>query len=227
MVPSPEPSASAARSLLTRLDCERLYGTDSLPAARPAPSHTGPETESLDAICGEIRSCVLCSLGESRTNAVPGEGCPTARIVFVGEGPGRDEDLQGRPFVGRAGQLLDRMMAAIGLDRTTAYIANVVKCRPPGNRTPTPLEAATCIWYLKRQLALIKPLVLCALGGVAASALLERQVRITAIRGQQYPLGDSILIPTFHPAYLLRNPSGKKEAWYDLKLVRRLLDENQ
>jgi DNA polymerase len=155
---------------------------------------------------------------------VPGEGNPSAQIVFVGEGPGRDEDLQGRPFVGRAGRLLDRMMAAIGLDRTSAYIANVVKCRPPENRTPTPLEAATCIWYLKRQLSLIRPAVVCSLGTVATAALLERPVRITAVRGQQFPLHHFTLVPTYHPAYLLRNPSGKKEAWHDLQLVRRLLD---
>ena len=219
MTPASEDPARALRSVLARLDCESLYGVDSLPLSTPR------STETLDTIAAEIRSCALCSLSDSRTNAVPGEGHPAARIVFVGEGPGRDEDMQGRPFVGRAGQLLDKMMTAIGLDRTTAYIANVVKCRPPGNRTPSPLESATCIWYLKRQLSLIKPVVVCTLGGVATSALLERPVRITAIRGQHLPVGDFILVPTFHPAYLLRSPSAKKEAWHDLKLVRRLLDD--
>jgi uracil-DNA glycosylase family 4 len=214
-----EETARAARSLITRLHCESLFGTE-------LPSHSAEHpAESLDTIAAEIHSCTLCPLAESRTHAVPGEGNPSARIVFVGEGPGRDEDLQGRPFIGRAGRLLDRMMAAIGLDRTSAYIANVVKCRPPNNRTPTTLEAATCIWYLKRQLALIRPAVVCSLGTVATAALLERHVRITAVRGQQFAVNNFTLVPTYHPAYLLRNPSGKKEAWHDLQLARRLLDQ--
>ena len=211
--------AGPARSALARLDYEALFGVDDLPCRPPS----GAET--LETIASEISSCSLCSLAKSRTNPVPGEGNPGAPIVFIGEGPGRDEDVSGRPFVGRAGHLLDRMMKAIHLDRTTAYIANVVKCRPPGNRTPTPLESATCIWYLKRQLRLIGPRVVCALGGVATSALLERPIRITEVRGQRIERHDYILIPTFHPAYLLRNAAAKKEAWVDLKLIRALLDE--
>lgn len=214
----PEALPHPARSTLARLDHELAFGITHLPCKSASPA------ETLDSIAAEVSSCALCPLAEGRTHPVPGEGYAAAPIVFVGEGPGRDEDLSGRPFVGPAGQLLDRMMKAIDLDRTTAYIANVVKCRPPGNRVPTPLESATCISYLKRQLRVIRPRIVCTLGGVATSALLERPIRITAIRGQRFDLDGCILIPTLHPAYLLRNPAAKKDAWIDLKLIRSLLD---
>lgn len=182
---------------------------------------------------GFVRPCTKCRLHEHRTQTVFGVGHARAELVFVGEGPGADEDAQGIPFVGRAGQLLTRMIAAMTLTREQVYICNVVKCRPPGNRTPTEDEMATCGPYLFRQLAILRPKIIVALGRPAAQTLLASKVPITRLRGQlhDFPppalahlgLPTAKLMPTFHPAYLLRNPAAKTDAWQDLQEVMKYL----
>lgn len=205
-----------------------LFG-DLLPMEEAAPAaHTLPVIEaqdpSLDAIREDIGECTRCKLHEHRTHIVFGEGDPQARLVFVGEGPGADEDATGRPFVGRAGQLLDKIVAAIGLKRDECYIANVVKCRPPGNRTPERDEVATCEQFLFRQLAFIKPQVIVALGSPAFQCLLRTKDTITRSRGEWRDWNGIKVMPTFHPAYLLRSPDKKREAWEDMKKVRDYLN---
>lgn len=179
---------------------------------------------SLDAVAALITGCRLCQLCETRTNTVPGEGNPQAALMLVGEGPGETEDQTGRPFVGKAGQLLDQMLAAIDCPRSSVFIANIVKCRPPGNRKPLPDEAAACLPYLHRQIALIRPRVLLALGGTAAEALLGVKQALGAMRLQVHRYGTTPLIVTYHPAALLRNPNWKKPAWDDVRIARQLLD---
>ena len=189
-------------------------------------SRTNPAaTESLDDIKTEIgpacMRCKLCSLGRSRI--VFGVGHPKARLMFVGEAPGEEEDKRGEPFVGRAGQLLTRIIEAIGLSREQVYIANVIKCRPPNNRNPEPDEVAACEPYLFRQIDVIRPAVIVPLGKFAAQCLLKTTDPITRLRGRRFDYRGTTLIPTFHPAYLLRNPSAKREVWDDMKLVRAIL----
>ncbi len=184
-------------------------------------------TNELGKIGEKIRKCRKCELGSLRKNAVPGEGSPAAQIAFVGEGPGADEDAQGRPFVGRAGQLLDKIIKAMGLKREDVYICNVIKCRPPENRDPKPEEIINCLPYLQQQLELINPKIIVALGAHAARSLLNNNKAIGQLRGQfheYYPgLGTSPikLMATFHPAYLLRNYSDDNRAkvWEDMKKV--------
>lgn len=178
---------------------------------------------TLEQIHSELASCSRCKLCQNRNSIVVGEGNPQASLVFVGEGPGEQEDLQGRPFVGAAGQLLDRMIAALGLGREDVYICNVVKCRPPGNRNPEPDEISACEPFLLRQLAAIQPRVIVALGKFAAQTLLKTDVGIMRLRGNFHPCLGTELMPTFHPSYLLRTPSAKKEAWEDLKKVAQKL----
>ena len=169
--------------------------------------------------------CKLHSLG--RKQVVFGVGNPNADLMFVGEGPGADEDEQGEPFVGRAGQLLTKIIEAIGLTRDEVYIANVIKCRPPGNRNPEPDEVATCEPFLFRQVDAIKPKVVIALGKFAAQSLLKTSDPITRLRGRIYNYRGASLIPTFHPAYLLRNPSAKREVWDDMKKARAILQGDE
>ncbi len=164
--------------------------------------------------------------GAIATQAVVSDGTPQAKLVFVGEAPGRDEDLQGVPFVGAAGQLLTKMIEAIGMKREDVYICNVLKHRPPGNRTPLPEEVDACFPYLQEQLTIVQPTVICTLGAVATKALLGPYVSITKIRGEIRDYQGIPVIPTFHPAYLLRNPAAKKFAWADLKKVKRLLEKS-
>jgi DNA polymerase len=166
--------------------------------------------------------CKLHTLG--RSQVVFGVGNPSADLMFVGEAPGADEDVQGEPFVGKAGQLLTKIIEAINLRREDVYIANVIKCRPPGNRNPEPDEVAECEPFLFRQIDAVKPKVIVALGKFAAQCLLRSDVPITRLRGREFAYRDAILIPTFHPAYLLRNPPAKREVWEDMKRVRALLD---
>ena len=177
-----------------------------------------------DAI-GDCRRCKLCA---GRTNLVFGVGNPSADLMFVGEGPGRDEDLQGEPFVGRAGQLLtDIITKGIGLKREDVYIANVVKCRPPENRNPEPDEVAACEPFLKKQIELVRPRVIVALGKFAVQTLLQSKVPITKLRGKWHSYHGIKLMPTFHPAYLLRNPADKKLVWEDIKeVIKELRSEN-
>ncbi|MBN2302252.1 MAG: uracil-DNA glycosylase [Lentisphaerae bacterium] len=180
-------------------------------------------TDSLEAIAKEIASCKNCGLWETRTKVVPGQGSTNPEIMFVGEAPGADEDRQGVAFIGRAGQLLTKMIEAMGYKREEVFIGNILKCRPPGNRTPLPDEMATCLPYLKRQIACLKPKVIIAMGATAVKGLLNVSMGITKLRGTWLRFEDIDLMPTYHPAYLLRNPSAKKDVWEDLKEVLRHL----
>jgi uracil-DNA glycosylase len=180
--------------------------------------------EALVDVRNEIGDCTRCRLhSQGRTQIVFGVGNPQADLMFVGEAPGADEDVQGIPFVGRAGQLLTKIIEAIGLTRDDVYIANVIKCRPPGNRNPEQDEVNTCEPFLYRQIDIIKPKVIVALGTFAAKALLQSTDPISRLRGRTYDYRGAKLIPTFHPAYLLRNPSSKREVWEDMKVARKLL----
>lgn len=178
---------------------------------------------ALQLIRDEIGDCTRCALHTGRNKLVFADGSPTARLMFVGEGPGADEDAQGLPFVGRAGQLLNNMIAAMGLKREEVYIANVVKCRPPGNRTPEPEEANTCTPFLFRQIDVVRPEVVVALGATAATYLLGQRQPLAGLRGRVHPFRGAKLIITYHPAYLLRDPRQKKEAWADLQVAMREL----
>jgi DNA polymerase len=185
-----------------------------------APANSLYQVASLEQLRDAIGDCRRCKLCAGRTNLVFGVGNPNARLMFVGEGPGRDEDLRGEPFVGRAGQLLtDIITKGMGLKRDDVYIANVVKCRPPENRNPEPDEVAACEPFLKKQIALIGPEVIVALGKFAVQTLLQSKIPITKLRGQWHTYQGIKLMPTFHPAYLLRNPGDKKLVWEDIKKV--------
>src|SRR5580698_3505175 len=186
-----------------------------VPSQPPVGSFVAPPSraEALRAIQFEIGDCKRCALSAGRNKIVFADGDPNARLMFVGEGPGADEDAQGLPFVGRAGQLLNNMIAATGLKREQVYIANVVKCRPPQNRTPEPEEANTCMQFLWQQIDVVKPEVLVALGSTAATYLLDRKASLSSLRGRIHDLRGSKLIVTSHPAYLLRDPTQKKETW--------------
>lgn len=176
--------------------------------------------ELLEELRAEIGDCQRCRLGESRIKLVFGVGNPNARIVFVGEGPGRDEDLKGEPFVGRAGQLLtDIITKGMKMRREDVYICNVVKCRPPENRNPAPDEIDACEGFLIRQLEIIKPQIIVALGTFAAKTLLKTELSISQLRGRFHDYHGIKLMPTYHPAYLLRNPEKKKDTWEDIKMV--------
>jgi DNA polymerase len=178
---------------------------------------------ALQLIRDEIGDCTRCALHSGRNKLVFADGSPAARLMFVGEGPGADEDAQGLPFVGRAGQLLNNMIAAMGLKREEVYIANVVKCRPPGNRTPEPEEANTCSPFLFRQIDVVRPEVLVALGATAATYLLGQRQPLAGLRGRVHTFRGTRLIVTYHPAFLLRDPRQKKEAWADLQIAMREL----
>jgi DNA polymerase len=189
-------------------------------AAKPQPPGT---PGSLEILKKELDGCTRCDLSEGRKSVVFGTGDPGARIVFVGEAPGRDEDLQGEPFVGKAGQLLTRIINAMGLERNQVYICNVIKCRPPGNRDPKPDEIAMCLPFLTRQLEIIRPQVICALGSFAARTLLNTDIGISRLRGRFHDYQGTPLMPTFHPSYLLRNPQAKREVWEDIQKVMEFL----
>ena len=195
----------------------------------PAPPEIGSSVSlanraaALQLIRDEIGDCTRCALHKGRNQLVFADGSPTARLLFVGEGPGADEDAQGLPFVGRAGQLLNNMISAMGLKREEVYIANVVKCRPPGNRTPEPEEANTCSPFLFRQIDVVRPEVIVALGATAATYLLGQRQPLAGLRGRVHSFRGAKLIVTYHPAYLLRDPRQKKEAWADLQIAMREL----
>ncbi len=180
---------------------------------------------SWPTLLEQIEACRQCGLVGGIRRKVPGQGNPDARLLIVGEGPGRDEDAQGLAFVGAAGQLLTKMLAAIDLKREDVYIANVVKCRPPGNREPTPEEAALCLPYLRAQTALIRPQVILMLGATALKFLVSPTARITASRGRWIERKGFWMMPTFHPAALLRDPGKKADVWKDLQMVRDKLAE--
>jgi len=178
-------------------------------------------TETLEDIRAHLGDCQRCKLCRSRTRIVFGAGNPRARLMFVGEGPGHEEDRAGEPFVGAAGQLLNRIIEAIRLNRQDVYIANVVKCRPPANRLPEQEEIATCSPFLRRQIRAIRPLFICTLGSCAAQTLLNTQEAISRLRGRFSEYEGIRVLPTFHPAYLLRNPEKKREVWADMKLLMK------
>jgi len=184
------------------------------------------QADALAAIRADLGDCTRCKLHTlGRKQIVYGVGNPNADLMFVGEAPGADEDIQGEPFVGRAGQLLTKIIESIGLQREDVYIANVIKCRPPGNRNPEPDEVEQCEPFLFRQIDTIRPTVIVALGKFAAQSLLRTTDPITRLRGREYKYRDAILMPTYHPAYLLRTPSAKRDVWEDMKRVRALLSE--
>ena len=196
-------------------------------SSESAPVTFAPSSaEVLKALRSDIGDCTRCKLHRlGRRQIVFGVGNPTADLMFVGEAPGADEDIQGEPFVGRAGQLLTKIIEAIGLSRSDVYIANVIKCRPPENRNPEPDEVDTCEPFLFRQIDAIEPKVIVALGTFAAKALLKTQDSISRLRGRVYDYRGAKLIPTFHPAFLLRSPERKRDVWEDMKKVRALLQD--
>jgi uracil-DNA glycosylase len=231
--PAQNPAAPAARSL-----GQSGGKAPSAPIPSPQPRPNLPamrvstgfslfeeriENDSLERIRADIGECTRCRLHKGRTNIVFGVGNPNSKLVFVGEGPGHDEDVQGEPFVGRAGKLLTQMIEAMGLQRPEVYICNVVKCRPPENRLPERDEIETCSPFLIRQLAVIQPKVICCLGACAAQTLLETNQGISRFRGEWFDYRGAKLIATYHPAYLLRNPNAKSEVWKDLQKVMAVL----
>ena len=193
------------------LDLSR--GSKDVPAA-PAP------VDTLDSIRGDIGDCQRCKLAPSRSTIVFGSGNPNAEIMFVGEAPGYEEDQQGLPFVGPAGQLLTRIIESIGVSRDDVYICNILKCRPPNNRNPEPDEVLTCSPFLRRQIESIRPRIICCLGKFAAQTLLRSGAPITKLRGEFHDIDGVRVIATFHPAYLLRSPEKKREVWEDMKQIR-------
>lgn len=180
-----------------------------------------PPSETLEEIRSELGDCQRCRLARDRQNIVFGSGSPKAKLVFVGEGPGFEEDRQGEPFVGPAGQLLTKIIEAIHLARKQTYICNIVKCRPPGNRNPETDEINTCFAFLERQIAAIQPDYICALGAVAAQTLLNTAEPISRLRGRIHPYKGIKVIATYHPAYLLRNPDRKRDVWEDMKMLMK------
>ena len=216
---------SAASHLSSPL--ERPSESAASPVSAPVVPLFASSEEALRALRADIgEDCCRCKLhAMGRRQIVFGVGNASADLMFVGEAPGADEDLQGEPFVGRAGQLLTKIIEAIGLRREDVYIANVIKCRPPGNRNPEPDEVEQCEPFLFRQIDAIKPKVIVALGKFAAQSLLKTADPITRLRGREYTFRDAVLMPTYHPAYLLRNPSAKRDVWEDMKRVRAILNE--
>ena len=181
--------------------------------------------ETYEELVQIIKNCGGCELSKRRTHAVPGEGPLDAKIMFVGEGPGRDEDLSGRPFVGAAGQLLTKILEAAEIPRKSVYITNIVKCRPPGNRNPSDEEAETCLPYLRHQVAMIHPKIIVCLGSVSARNIIDKDIRISRIRGQIFERKGYIIIPTYHPSALLHNENLKRPTWEDFKLIKAKLNE--
>jgi DNA polymerase len=189
--------------------------------ATPARQAARDPEKSLDEIRPAVETCTKCELATSRTNTVFGQGNPHAKLVFIGEAPGADEDAQGLAFVGRAGQLLTKIIESINLTRDEVFICNILKCRPPGNRAPTSIEVECCIPYLMKQLEAIRPSIICALGNSAAQTLLDTKSPMNRMRGRFHEFGDAILMPTYHPAALLRNPQYKRGVWEDVQMIQK------
>lgn len=202
-------------SLHDSLGFNHFLETDGLTSSSRSPA--------LERLRSEIGDCRRCKLNAHRTHLVFGTGDPEAQLMFVGEAPGRDEDLQGEPFVGKAGQLLTRIIKAMGFDREEVYIANIIKCRPPGNRNPEQDEIKTCQPFLEKQVEIIRPKAICALGTFAAQTLLATTGKISSLRGRFHDYHGISLMPTFHPAYLLRNPDDKRLVWDDMKMIMEKL----
>ena len=213
-------------SVKKHIELEALAGTGEWLGAAPSMGTPAP-SGSLEDLKKKALVCDRCDLQETRTRVVFGAGDQRARLMFVGEAPGMEEDRQGLPFVGRAGQLLTKIIGSIGLGREEVYIANILKCRPPNNRNPLPTEILECENYLLKQIELIRPVVICALGKFAAQTLLKSVEPISRLRGRFFDYHGSRLIPTFHPAYLLRNPSEKRAVWEDMKLIKKELNQKK
>ena len=195
-------------------------GIISLPSSEMEPEKpTRSQVLTLEEVRKELGDCKRCKLHQTRRTIVFGEGNEKATLMFIGEGPGYDEDVQGRPFVGRAGQLLTKIIQSINLQREEVYIANIIKCRPPQNRNPEPDEIQSCNPFLRKQIQVIQPKIICALGTFSAQTLLKTETKITALRGKFYDLEGIKVIPTYHPAFLLRNPDKKREVWEDMKKI--------
>ena len=215
--------------LYNALQLKRLYqlrdiGYRYVPIVKPKSAAPLRLPDDLEALRQIASACQLCPLSKTRTKTVFGEGNPRSPLMFVGEGPGAQEDMTGRPFVGRAGELLTKMIEnVLEVPRESVYIANIVKCRPPNNRVPTPEEAYSCLPYLQRQIEIVSPRVIVALGATAYHYLTGDKKGITKVRGSLIDMGDYTLIPTFHPSYLLRNPSAKREAYQDLLRIKELM----
>lgn len=219
MMPT-EVLADVLRALADSLRFYRAMGMTELPLSRDY--LPGPK-DALARLEARIQGCTRCKLSQGRTTIVFGSGNPNAGLVAIGEAPGAEEDIQGKPFVGRAGQLLTKMLESVGLSRDEVYICNIVKCRPPGNRNPEPEEIASCEPFLLGQLTAIHPKVILALGNFAAQTLLKTREPIGKLRGRLHTYHSMVLVPTFHPAFLLRNPGPeyRRMAWDDLKLAKR------
>jgi uracil-DNA glycosylase family 4 len=202
------------------LEYHQVMGLKEVPKKVDSGSSNEKKLQDLRELIGD---CTRCRLHQGRTNLVFGIGNPKAELMFIGEGPGRDEDLQGEPFVGRAGQLLTRIIEAMGYKREQVYIANIVKCRPPNNRAPAPDEAATCIPFLHNQVEIIGPKVIVCLGSIAVQFLLQTDQKISRIRGTWQEWNGIPVMPTYHPAFLLRNPNMKKPVWEDMQAVMKRL----
>ena len=215
-----------SNEIAAQLQFFKDIGVDTLDASPPPvgegrrASGAAGEGPSLDLIRAEIGDCQRCKLARTRTNIVFGSGNPHAELVFVGEAPGYDEDQQGLPFVGRAGQLLTKIIESINLKREDVYICNVLKCRPPENRNPEPDEVASCNPFLRKQLATIRPKIVCCLGTFAAQTVLQTAAPISKLRGKFFDMAGIRVIATFHPAYLLRSPEKKRDVWEDMKQIR-------
>lgn len=217
LVQETQPPQAAAESL-PRVEPEPAVTPES-PAPPPASAADRVVFKSLDELSATASTCRLCSLADTRTQVVFGVGNPQADLVFIGEAPGRDEDLQGEPFVGRAGQLLDRMLAAIGMDRGAVYIMNTIKCRPPNNRDPRADEVKACNLWFEQQLDALQPKMICVLGRVAAQTVLETDATLGALRGEWHEYQGIPAWVTYHPAYLLRSPKQKQKGWQDLCIL--------
>lgn len=220
----PPPARKASPPAASPVRPARVDLAPSAAASRPV-SPAEPLPADLAGLAKIIAGCKKCGLHETRTRTVPGQGTPHPEIMFIGEAPGEDEDEQGLAFVGKAGQLLTKMIQAMGLTREEVFIGNILKCRPPGNRKPLPLEMEACMPYLKTQIAVLKPRVIVALGATSAQGLLNTETSISRLRGCWQTFEGIDLMPTYHPSYLLRNPSAKKEVWEDLQAVLRHLNK--
>ena len=223
----PVPSVATRAAELPAAAKPAMSAKAALSVVAPAPIDDGRPRQTLDEIRRDLGDCTRCKLCKARKQIVFGVGNPKAELVFVGEGPGEQEDIQGQPFVGPAGQLLTKMIEAMKFTRDSVYICNVVKCRPPGNRNPEPDEIEACEPFLKAQLKSIQPKIIVALGKFAAQTLLRETTPITRLRGQWRQYESIPLMPTYHPAYLLRNPAEKKAAWLDLQEVMKKFGRHQ
>lgn len=227
VAPPAEQAPPARRSATTGGDPAlppELVGTPGTPGT---PRSTADPEAALAAVAAEVAQCTRCELCKTRTLTVPGEGNPRPSIVFVGEGPGADEDRTGRPFVGRAGQLLDDIITkGMKRQRADVFIANVVKCRPPGNRDPTPRESSACRPFLERQLEILAPSAICVLGNTAAHLLLDNDLPMSRMRGGTFQWRTIPVVPTYHPAYLLRNEAAKRPTWEDIQRLMEIADRS-